>query len=80
MTEYPIRPHDLEVLERLTRMEQKIDSHLTTKSCDKHTARLAAIEQKLWIGTGALIIIGAFAGYVANKLPLLQMIASGATP
>lgn len=79
MTEKPIRPHDMEVIERLTRLEQKLDSYLQDRPCGKYAARLDAIERKVWVAIGGLAVISSVVGYLLKNLPLAQLI-SGGTP
>ncbi len=70
---------NLEVIERLTRMEQKLDSHISSRPCEKNSSRIAALEQKFWIASGMIVVIGSITGYIASKIPLLSLLA-GAIP
>jgi len=77
MTEKPLKPREIEIIERLTRLEQKLDSYLQDRPCSKYSARLTAIEQKMWISMGGLAVIGSVVAYLLKNLPLAQLIAGG---
>lgn len=71
---------NLEVIERLSRVEAKLDAFITHRPCDRQNARIAALEMKVWMGIGGLVIVGSVVGYITTKLPLLQLIAGVSTP
>lgn len=54
-----------EVLDRLTRIEVKLDSQLTHIS--DHEGRLRRLERTVWIAMGAAAAIGGAAGSIAQQ-------------
>lgn len=57
---------DIEVLERLTRIETKIDSIIDRG--DDHEKRIRRLERALWVAAGAGVAGGAVVGNVARQI------------
>jgi hypothetical protein len=68
---------NLDMIERLSRIEEKVDSITRSRHCDRHDARLTAIERKLWIAMGGLIVVSSVAGYLLKNLSMLQTLIGG---
>jgi hypothetical protein len=57
---------DQEVLERLTRIETKLDAAISRG--DDHEHRLRRLERAVWVATGAAAAVGGAVGSVAHHL------------
>lgn len=68
---------NLEVIERLSSVEAKLDALLAGRQCEKNSGRITALEQKFWIASGMIAVIGTITGYIMSKLPILQILAGG---
>lgn len=55
-----------EVLDRLVRIETKLDAQLTRS--DDHETRLRRLERALWLATGAAAAAGGVVGSIASRL------------
>jgi hypothetical protein len=57
---------DQEVLERLTRIETKLDAAISRG--DDHEHRLRRLERAVWLATGAAAAMGGAVGAAAQQL------------
>lgn len=57
---------DQEVLERLTRIETKLDAAISRG--DDHEHRLRRLERAVWLATGAAAAMGGAVGAAAQRL------------
>jgi hypothetical protein len=67
----------IELSESTARIEQKLDSHIAARPCEKNSGRITALEQKFWVASGMIVVIGSVTGYILSKLPILQILAGG---
>jgi hypothetical protein len=58
-------------------VEAKLDALLAGRQCEKNSGRITALEQKFWIASGMIAVIGTITGYIMSKLPILQILAGG---
>lgn len=57
---------EVEVLERLTRIEVKLD--VAVSRTEDHEGRLRRLERALWVATGAAAMTGGLVGSIASKI------------
>ena len=65
-TGYTEIPFGAQILERLVRMETKLDE--VNKKVPDHESRIRGLEQKLWMIVGAAMAAGGTAGGLVSEL------------
>lgn len=74
MDDKPTGAMDVALLERLVRVETKLDSTLgtlkgeTAKRLDNHEERIRKVERVLWVVTGAAAAVGSAVGSVLVRV------------